>query len=162
MFHVCIHCADICIEGNWLAGWLARYSTGFSLLYQVLTPWLFSFVVTVDLTLSIIAIEIVLLLFGTTSCRLWSVVTGAETEASCHTKLVTLCVEYNKEKNRLTFKASASPTDDVIDEIKAERKEYKRDYRCNLETGVHRSTELDLDIRSSRVNQPKLTTTVLL
>jgi hypothetical protein len=28
MFHVCIHCADICIEGNWLAGWLARYSTG--------------------------------------------------------------------------------------------------------------------------------------
>jgi hypothetical protein len=128
----------------------------------VLTPWLFSFVVTVDLTLSIIAIEIVLLLFGTTSCRLWSVVTGAETEASCHTKLVTLCVEYNKEKNRLTFKASASPTDDVIDEIKAERKEYKRGYRCNLETGVHRSTELDLDIRSSRVNQPKLTTTVLL
>jgi hypothetical protein len=71
-------------------------------------------------------------------------------------------VEYNKEKNRLTFKASASPTDDVIDEIKAERKEYKRGYRCNLETGVHRSTELDLDIRSSRVNQPKLTTTVLL
>lgn len=23
MFHVCIHCADICIEGNWLAGWRA-------------------------------------------------------------------------------------------------------------------------------------------
>lgn len=47
-----------------MGGWLARYSTGFSLLYEVLTPGLFSFVVTVDLTLSIIAIEIVLLLFG--------------------------------------------------------------------------------------------------
>lgn len=39
MFHVCIHCADIrCIEGNWLAGWLAG----------ALFNWFFSFISSAD------------------------------------------------------------------------------------------------------------------